>query len=125
MALRYAIVTTRPKAIHVRTGRPLAEELEVASNLFARTAGLMFRSRLAAGSGMWIVPCEGVHMLCMNFAIDAVFLDRQNRVKKVYPRLPAWWGVVWFVWGAHSVLELPAGSTQDLGLQRGDEITIA
>ena len=64
-------------------------------------------------------------MLCMNIAIDAVFLDRQNRVKKVFPRLPAWWGVVWFVWGAHSVLELPAGSTQDLGLQRGDEITIA
>jgi uncharacterized membrane protein (UPF0127 family) len=75
-------------------------------------------------TGMWIVPCNGIHMMFMNFAIDAVFLDRDNRVKKVYPRLPAWWGVVWIEWGAHSVLELPAGSTASLGLLAGDEISI-
>ena len=57
---------------------------------------------------MWINPCNGIHMMFMNFAIDAVFLDRKERVKKVYRKLPAWWGVVWFVWGAESVLELPA-----------------
>ena len=84
----------------------------------------MFRSRLDPGRGMWIVPCNGIHMMFMNFAIDAVFLDAKNCVKKVYPRLPAWWGIVWLVWGAHSVLELPAGSTAALGLQRGDEILI-
>src|SRR5229473_1164887 len=88
-SLPYAIVRARPKAVHQRTG-----------------------------NGMWIVPCNGIHMLGMNFAIDAVFLDRTFRVKKVYPRLPAWYGVVWIEWGAHSVLELPAGSTQNLGLQQ-------
>ena len=103
----------------------LAERLEVAQNLFARAAGLMFRRPLDSGTGMWIVPCEGIHMLFMNFAIDAVFLDRHDRVKKVYRRLPAWWGVVWFVWGAHSVLELPSGSTQRIPLEKGDEIRFA
>ena len=44
---------------------------------------------------------------------------------KVYKKLPAWWGVVWFVWGARSVLELPAGSTTDIDLQRGDQIVIS
>jgi hypothetical protein len=42
----------------------------------------------------------------------------------VYRKLPAWWGVVWFVWGAESVLELPPGSTADIDLQRGDQILL-
>jgi uncharacterized membrane protein (UPF0127 family) len=53
-----------------------------------------------------------------------VFLDSKERVKKVYARLAPWWGVVWFVWGAQSVIELPAGSTAELGLQPGDQIRI-
>ena len=114
----------RTKATHVRTGKVVAEDLEVQRSMLGRTAGLMFRRSLAPGAGMWIVPCNGIHMMFMNFAIDAVFLDRENRVKRVYQRLHAWWGVVWVVWGAHSVLELPAGSTAALGLQPGDEISI-
>jgi len=117
-------VVKGPRAVHVPSGRALAEELEVRRSLPGRAAGLMFRRALLPGTGMWIVPCDGIHMMFMNFAIDAVFLDRQNRVKKVHPRLPAWWGVVWFQWGAHSVLELPAGSTEALGLKPGDEIAI-
>ena len=75
---------------------------------------------------MWINPVDGgIYMLFMRSAIDAVFLDREERVKKVFPKLPAWWGVVWVVWGAHSVLELPPGSTAELGLLPGDQITIA
>jgi uncharacterized protein len=102
----------------------LAEELEVERGYFGRAAGLMFRNKLDPGQGMWINPCNGIHMLFMKFAIDAVFLDSKERVRKVYPKVPAWWGVVWFVWGAQSVLELPPGSTADLGLARGDQIVI-
>jgi hypothetical protein len=32
---------------------------------------------------------------------------------------------VWLVWGAHSVLELPAGATNDIDLNRGDQIVIS
>ncbi len=45
-------------------------------------------------------------------------------VRKVYRDLPQWWGVVWLVWGAHSVVELPAGSTRDIDLNRGDQVVI-
>ena len=102
----------------------LAEELEVPRTFIGRGIGLMFRRRLEPGRGMWISPCSGIHMMFMNFAIDAVFLDSGERVKKVYPKLPAWWGAVWVEWGAHSVLELAPGSTAELGLQQGDQITI-
>jgi len=32
---------------------------------------------------------------------------------------------VWLVWGARSVLELPAGSTAEIDLQRGDQVVIS
>jgi len=101
------------RAVHERSGKALAEELEVERGFFGSLAGLMFRRSLEPGHGMWIVDCNGIHMLFMNFAIDAVFLDRQERVKKIYRNLPA-----------HSVLELPAGSTAEIDLQRGDRILL-
>src|SRR5487761_845583 len=113
------------RAVHERTGKVLAEELELATSLVALTAGLMFRRSLDAGRGLWLVPCNGIHMMFMRFPIDAVFLDGKERVRKVYRNLPPWWGVVWLVWGAHSVLELPPGSTAGIDLQRGDQIVIS
>ena len=112
------------RAIHERTGKVLAEDLEMPRTFVGRGLGLMFRKQLGSGRGMWIAPCNGIHMMFMNFAIDAVFLDTRERVKKVYRNLPAWTGVVWLEWGAHSVLELPPGSTAGIELQSGDQILI-
>ena len=112
------------RAVHEKSGKVLADELEMPRTMFGRGLGLMFRGSLPEGRGMWINPCSGIHMMFMNFPIDAVFLDSGERVKKVYRNLPRWYGVVWWVIGAHSVLELPAGSTTDIDLQRGDQIVI-
>lgn len=110
--------------MHERSGKVLAAELEVPGTFLGRGLGLMFRSTLEPGHGMWLLPCNGIHMMFMNFAIDAVFLDTKERVKKVYRKLPAWYGIVVLEWGAHSVLELPPGSTADVDLQPGDQILI-
>jgi uncharacterized protein len=112
-------------AVHEKSGQVLARELEMPGTFVGRGIGLMFRRSLDPGKGMWITPCNGIHMMFMRFAIDAVFLDGKERVKKVYRNLPPWWGVVWLEWGAHSVLELPPGSTAGIDLQRGDQIVIA
>jgi uncharacterized protein len=113
------------RAVHERSGKVLAEDLDMPQTMFGRGLGLMFRKQLDPGRGMWIAPCNGIHMMFMNFPIDAVFLDGKERVKKIYRKLPAWYGVVWFVWGAHSVLELPPGSTADIDVQRGDQVIIS
>lgn len=83
----------------------------------------MFRRSLAPGSGMWINPCNGIHMFFMRFAIDAVFLDRQLRVVKVYRRLGRW-RLVPLVWGAQSVVELPPGSLDGLDLPKGEQLDL-
>ena len=115
---------TQRRAVHERTGKVLAQQLEMPGTFMGRGIGLMFRRTLEPGRGMWINPCNGIHMMFMNFPIDAVFLDSKERVRKVYPKVPAWYGGVWFVWGAQSVLELPPGSTTGLDLQKGDQIAI-
>ena len=110
-------------AVHEKSGRVLAEKLEIPGTMFGRGLGLMFRGNLPAGRGMWINPCSSIHMMFMNFRIDAVFLDTGERVRKVYRRLPRWYGVG-FALGAHSVLELPPGSTAGIDLEPGDQILI-
>ncbi len=112
------------RLLHPRTGRVLAERLQVPRTFVGRGLGLMFRRRLGEGEGMWIQPCNGIHMFGMRFAIDAVFVDRRLRVVRVYPGLRPW-RVVPLVFRAHSVVELPAGTVAGLALERGEPLEMA
>lgn len=96
----------------------LAHRVEVADNGAKRRKGLLGREMLPAGEGLWIVPCEAVHTLGMQFAIDLVYLDRDRRVQKVRSDVPPWRLSVCF--SAHSVLELAAGSIRRSGTKPGD-----
>lgn len=90
--------------------RELAPRVELADGLRSRLVGLLGRSALGRGEGLWLVPCAQVHMFFMRFPIDVVFLDRERRVVSVVRELRPWRVSPW-VRGAHSALELPAGST--------------
>jgi uncharacterized membrane protein (UPF0127 family) len=112
------------RLIHPGSGRTLAERLAVPRTFLGRGLGLLLRASLEPGEAMWIRPCNGIHMFGMRFPIDAVFLDRQQRVVRVYPGLKPW-RMVPLVRGAHSVLELPSGSIAALGgLERGEPLGI-
>jgi uncharacterized membrane protein (UPF0127 family) len=118
-------MAARPlRLVHPRTGRVLVERLRVPRTFVGRAMGLMLRRSLPPGEGMWITPCNGIHMFLMRFPIDAVFLDRRLRVVRVYASLRPW-RVVPLVWRAHSVLELPAGTAAAAGLERGEEVQIS
>lgn len=60
----------------------------------------------------------------MRFAIDAVFLDRELRVVKIAAALPPF-RTSFGGKGAHSVLELPAGRAERMGLEVGDVLEFA
>src|SRR6476646_2253429 len=77
----------------------LAADLESADSLWAKFMGLMGRASLADGAGLWLPASNGIHMMFMRFAIDAVFVgkpdaDGARAVLSVHPRLPAWRGLV-------------------------------
>lgn len=94
----------------------LVADLEIASTSWSRAVGLMGRPELPAGRGLWIEPCNSIHMFFMRFAIDVLFLDRAGRVKRVMLGLKPW-RVSPIVFGTRTVVELPAGTLSDTSLQ--------
>lgn len=96
-------------------------EIELADNFFKRLRGLMFRSRLAAGRGLLLAPCNSVHMLFMRFAIDVIYLDENFCIKKIVHDLTPWLGIS-FCFGAWGALELPSGEAKRLNLVVGQKL---
>ena len=107
----------------------LAERLDVAAGLIAKFRGLMGRSSLDEGAGLWFPDSNGIHMMFMRFPIDAVFVGKPEvgtarRVVAVRRALRPWFGIVWYVRGAHGVLELPAGTIDASATAVGDLIRL-
>jgi uncharacterized membrane protein (UPF0127 family) len=116
-------------ALNETRGTVIATKVEVAASLWARFMGLMGRRSLANGHGLWIGG-NGIHMMFMRFPIDAVFMGRPGQdggrpVLSVHRSLRPWTGLVPLVRGADGVLELPVGSIDASGTERGDVIRLA
>jgi uncharacterized membrane protein (UPF0127 family) len=101
--------------------RLLADRASEARSFSERLMGLMGRKELPFGDGLHIVPCNSIHTFFMRIPIDVLFLDRSLKVVKALPAIPPWRATkVYF--GAHSVLELPAGTIAGSGTQEGDQL---
>ena len=100
----------------------LGDAVDVADTSAKRRAGLLKHTRLEPGDGLWIIPCESVHTFFMKFPIDLVYLDKKKKVRKVRKAVPAWRLSACLT--AHSILELPAGTAEKTGTQKGDELSI-
>ncbi len=88
----------------------------------SRRRGLLGRSSLCTGEGLWIVPCESVHTVGMQFPIDVLFLSGEMRVLKIRPNMGQW--RIAACLRASSVLEVPAGTAKATATQRGDRLEI-
>jgi uncharacterized membrane protein (UPF0127 family) len=101
-------------------GMELGNDISLATSLSARLKGLLGKNKLEAGKGLLICPCKGIHTFFMKFPIDAVFLDKDNRVVALAHALPP--NRMTSIYPkAVSVLELPAGTLGE-GVVVGDEI---
>ena len=108
---------------NVTRGTVLATRLEAAHTGAKRRKGLLGRDGLAAGEGLWIVPCESVHTFFMRFPIDLVYLDREKKIKKTRNAVGPW--RLSACLSAHSILELPAGTILRTQSEPGDMLEIA
>jgi uncharacterized membrane protein (UPF0127 family) len=102
--------------------RSLATDVEFADGIVSQGLGLMFRRSVPEDYALVFrfgrPRKRGLHMLCVSFDIDAVWLV-DGEVAAV-ERLGAWWGR-----GSHradTVLELPAGAAD--GVEPGDEVVV-
>ena len=111
-------------ARNLDTGSIVADRVDVADTRATRAVGLLSRTGLEPGEGLWIVPSRGVHTCWMRFPIDVIALDESgviiDRVAHLKPwriRLPRR--------GTAGVLELRAGTLDESGTRVGHRIELA
>lgn len=110
----------RFQIINQSRGTEMASSVEVADTAPRRSKGLLGRKGLQSGTALWIVPCESVHTFGMQFALDLVYLDKQNRIVKIRRNVPPW--RMSLCLRAHSVLEFPAGALRPGHDLPGDQL---
>lgn len=81
---------------------------KVASTFSERARGLIGTKSLGPDEGMLILRCNAIHTFFMGFPIDAIFLDRNDRVVKTVRNIRPWTFFVWGGWRAVKVLERAA-----------------
>jgi uncharacterized membrane protein (UPF0127 family) len=104
----------------------LAERAFNANNPFTRFKGLLGTSELPSSimDGLYLDPCNGIHMFWMAYAIDALFFDKDLTVVACVDSIKPW-AISKVYKQAHTCLELPAGFLATTGTAPGDKIIIA
>lgn len=101
----------------------LADEAGCAATVFSRMKGLLGKDELPKGKALFIRDCNCVHTFFMRFAIDLVFLDKDNRAVKIIPGLKPW-RITGIYFNSRAVIEFPAGTLSSTPTQEGDIISI-
>ena len=93
----------------------------IADTFLTRFAGLMFRKKLPPATGLYLAPCNSVHMCFMRFAIDVVYLDKEYNIIKIVQGLKPWVGLSMCP-KAWAVLELTVGEAERCRLEVGKRL---
>lgn len=109
------------KVLNQTRDKLLASQANVATSFSARFLGLMGKKELPFGAALHIIPCNSIHTFFMKIPIDAVFLDKGLKVVKVCSAMGPW-RVSSIYFHAHSVLELPSGTSLASGTREGDQL---
>ena len=86
--IRPAVRTVSIKGVRIRA--------EIADNSFWKFLGLMFRKRLAKGTGMLLCfrwsARHAIHMMNVRFPLDVLFLKPDGRIAHIHRAVPGEWG---------------------------------
>lgn len=97
---------------------------QVADTMWTRGKGLLGRKSLADDEGILLVPGNSIHMFGMKFAIDVIFLTKDNIVTDIAPSIgPGQMHVAKEGAGKpYAALEVAAGTAARLGVCVGDQL---
>ncbi len=112
------------KLINKTSRKVLLEKIRFAKTPWARFKGLLFTQNLPKNQGLWLIPCNSVHMFGMRYPIDVLFLDRNNRViHKIAKLKPN--RISPIIFKAKSVIEFPAAWLQKHSVSIHDHLEAA
>ena len=112
------------KILNLTRNTTLAENTVIADSFFSRLQGLLGKDGLTCGEGLILKPCDSIHTFFMRFVIDAAFVDKNNRVIRLYHSLKPWRMSGIFPRAAFCI-ELPARTLQFSFTQEGDQIEVS
>jgi uncharacterized membrane protein (UPF0127 family) len=112
------------RVFNISRQQVLCEKCAIADNPFTRIRGLLGRSTLEKDEGLLIVPCSSIHMFGVKFALDVIFISRENVITDFVENIAP--GKMYIakkeIGKAHAALEVVPGTIQSTGTQRGDKI---
>ncbi len=111
------------KILNITQQTVLADAAQMADTALSRLKGLIGRVSISPGEAMVITHCRSIHMVFMRFAIDAVFVDRKNRVVGLVRHIKPFQISAYF-WRSSYVIELPVGSIDRTCTSLGDTISL-
>jgi uncharacterized membrane protein (UPF0127 family) len=91
------------------SNKVIGKQISVADNMVTRFFGLMGKKKLESQEGLFLTPCNSIHMMFMKFPIDVIFLDKNNKIVYTVENLKPW-RVSPVIFKAQSALELPVGT---------------
>jgi uncharacterized membrane protein (UPF0127 family) len=97
-------------------------EVEVARGFFEKFWGLLGRDSLDDQKGLMLTNCSSIHTCFMRFPLDLIFIDSDFQVVKLVRHLVPWRMAL--ALRASAVIELPAGTLDALGLERGEKLLL-
>ena len=109
---------------NVTRGTTVATNVRVARSFMSRGRGLMFESGLSPDSGLLIDPCSSIHMFFMRFALDVLYVGRDDRIVRAQRAIKPWRIGPIYTRGAKYVIELPVGTIDRSGSEVGDQLRI-
>jgi uncharacterized membrane protein (UPF0127 family) len=101
----------------------IAQKGAIADTVFSRMIGLLNRGSLLKDEALIITCCQSIHMFFMRFAIDAIFVDKNNCVVGLVKGIkPFYLSPIFFK--ASYVIETPEGIIVQTETSLGDKIQI-
>lgn len=101
----------------------MAENAILADTIFKRVKGLLGKRSLQDKEALIIKPCNSIHTFFMHFPIDALFIDKNNKVVKVISGLQPFRLSPVCIFSAY-VIELASGTVSPDKVEAGDLILI-
>lgn len=106
-----------------QSDKVIGDRIEIADGFVSKLCGLIGRTELPQGGGMLLVGTTSIHTCMMSIPIDALFLDKANRIVAIDHSLRPW-RIGKMRMKTCSVLELPAGTAERLGIHLEDQIEV-
>lgn len=97
----------------------LFDSVKTADNFFIRAFELIFRKEPKHGEGLLFYKCNSIQTFWMRFALDVIFLDKNNKILALFAGLKPF-RITPFIKGAHKALELRKSSIKNSELNVGD-----